>query len=69
VLLLIYCLVPEPTDIVASTLTHVLYAFADISSNGSIVLTDLFADEQVTTASWHLRTAQDDERFAEKISR
>lgn len=37
----------QPTDIVTSTLTHILYAFADVDpSNGTIKLTDLYADEQ-----------------------
>ncbi|KAK7052395.1 glycoside hydrolase superfamily [Favolaschia claudopus] len=34
----------QPTDIVVSTLTHILYSFADVSSSGTIVLTDSFAD-------------------------
>ena len=38
----------EPTDIVTSTLTHILYSFADISPDtGNILLTDPYADEQV----------------------
>ena len=38
----------EPTDIVTSTLTHIIYAFADVSPDtGAISLTDLYADEQV----------------------
>lgn len=37
----------EPTDIVGSDLTTVLYSFADISADtGTIVLTDSWADEQ-----------------------
>lgn len=38
----------EPTDIIPSTLTHIVYAFADVSPDtGSISLTDSYADEQV----------------------
>lgn len=37
----------EPSDITTSKLTHILYAFADIAANGSAILTDIFADEQV----------------------
>lgn len=38
----------QPTDIVSSTLTHILYAFADVDPNsGNISLTDVYADEQV----------------------
>ncbi|KAJ3974696.1 glycoside hydrolase family 18 protein [Lentinula raphanica] len=37
----------QPTDIIPSTLTHILYAFADVSPDtGAISLTDLYADEQ-----------------------
>ncbi|KAI0635061.1 glycosyl hydrolases family 18-domain-containing protein [Trametes polyzona] len=37
----------QPTDIIPSTLTHIVYAFADVSADtGSIVLTDSYADEQ-----------------------
>ncbi|KAI0047878.1 carbohydrate-binding module family 5 protein [Auriscalpium vulgare] len=37
----------QPTSIIPSTLTHVLYAFADVTaSTGSIFLTDSYADEQ-----------------------
>ncbi|KIK95212.1 carbohydrate-binding module family 5 protein [Paxillus rubicundulus Ve08.2h10] len=37
----------QPTDIDPSHLTHILYAFADISADtGEIVLTDPYADEQ-----------------------
>ncbi|KAI5117053.1 hypothetical protein M0805_005292 [Coniferiporia weirii] len=36
----------QPTDINAAPLTHILYAFADIQSDGTIVLTDSYADEQ-----------------------
>ncbi|THH17165.1 hypothetical protein EW146_g3590 [Bondarzewia mesenterica] len=37
----------QPTDIVPSDLTHILYAFADVTpSSGLIFLTDSYADEQ-----------------------
>ncbi|KAH9173832.1 glycoside hydrolase family 18 protein [Lactarius sanguifluus] len=37
----------QPTDIIPSDLTHILYAFADVTpSTGSIFLTDSYADEQ-----------------------
>ncbi|EGO19000.1 glycoside hydrolase family 18 protein [Serpula lacrymans var. lacrymans S7.9] len=37
----------QPTDITPSDLTHILYAFADVSSStGTISLTDSYADEQ-----------------------
>ncbi|EJF63958.1 hypothetical protein DICSQDRAFT_134540 [Dichomitus squalens LYAD-421 SS1] len=37
----------QPTDIVPAPLTHILYAFADVSSDtGAISLTDSYADEQ-----------------------
>ncbi|KAH8103287.1 glycoside hydrolase family 18 protein [Cristinia sonorae] len=37
----------QPTDIVSSDLTHILYAFADVSPDtGAISLTDSYADEQ-----------------------
>ncbi|KAH0579107.1 hypothetical protein H2248_003260 [Termitomyces sp. 'cryptogamus'] len=37
----------QPTDIVPSILTHILYAFADVNpSTGAISLTDSYADEQ-----------------------
>ncbi|GLB41081.1 putative glycosyl hydrolase 18 family protein [Lyophyllum shimeji] len=37
----------QPTDIVSSTLTHILYSFADVNpSTGAISLTDSYADEQ-----------------------
>ncbi|KAG6878469.1 hypothetical protein C0993_006311 [Termitomyces sp. T159_Od127] len=37
----------QPTDIVSSTLTHILYAFADVDpTTGAIKLTDPYADEQ-----------------------
>ncbi|KAJ7905078.1 glycoside hydrolase superfamily [Mycena leptocephala] len=45
----------QPTDIVVSTLTHILYAFADVdSSTGAISLTDSYADTQkhFPTDSW-----------------
>ncbi|KAJ7254697.1 glycosyl hydrolases family 18-domain-containing protein [Mycena haematopus] len=45
----------QPTDIVPSTLTHILYAFADVDpSSGTISLTDLYADTQkhFPTDSW-----------------
>jgi GH18 family chitinase len=42
------CSTIEPTDIVTADLTHILYAFADVQPDtGTIVLTDLYADEQV----------------------
>lgn len=38
----------EPTDIVTEDLTTILYSFADIApDNGTILLTDIYADEQV----------------------
>ena len=38
----------EPTDVDPSDLTHILYAFADVSPDtGSISLTDSWSDEQV----------------------
>ena len=38
----------EPTDIVPAPLTHILYAFADVSADtGGVALTDSWADEQV----------------------
>ncbi|KAH9849683.1 glycosyl hydrolases family 18-domain-containing protein [Lenzites betulinus] len=37
----------QPTDIIPSTLTHIVYAFADVSADtGTIALTDSYADEQ-----------------------
>ncbi|KAI0366008.1 hypothetical protein BV20DRAFT_1056021 [Pilatotrama ljubarskyi] len=37
----------QPTDIIPSTLTHIVYAFADVSADtGTISLTDSYADEQ-----------------------
>lgn len=37
----------QPTDIIPSDLTHIIYAFADVNpSSGSIFLTDPYADEQ-----------------------
>ncbi|KAA1477051.1 hypothetical protein DENSPDRAFT_867476 [Dentipellis sp. KUC8613] len=37
----------QPTDIIPSELSHILYAFADVSaSTGAISLTDSYADEQ-----------------------
>ncbi|KIK63096.1 carbohydrate-binding module family 5 protein [Collybiopsis luxurians FD-317 M1] len=37
----------QPTDIIPSTLTHILYSFADVSPDtGAISLTDSYADEQ-----------------------
>ncbi|KAH8110970.1 glycoside hydrolase family 18 and carbohydrate-binding module family 5 protein [Phellopilus nigrolimitatus] len=36
----------QPTNISTKPLTHILYAFADIQSDGTIVLTDTYADEQ-----------------------
>ena len=35
----------EPTDINPTPLTHILYAFANIQSDGTIILTDSYADE------------------------
>lgn len=38
----------EPTDIDPSQLTHILYAFADVSpTTGDVFLTDKYADEEV----------------------
>ncbi|KAE9407810.1 hypothetical protein BT96DRAFT_914466 [Gymnopus androsaceus JB14] len=45
----------QPTNIIPSTLSHILYAFADVSPDtGVISLTDLYADEQkhFATDSW-----------------
>jgi len=45
----------QPTDVVDSILTHILYSFADVSpSTGAIALTDPYADEQkhFPTDSW-----------------
>lgn len=45
----------QPTDIVVSTLTHILYSFADVDPNsGSVSLTDLWSDTQLRfpTDSW-----------------
>jgi chitinase len=45
----------QVTDIVPSTLTHILYAFADCdASSGNVILTDTFADQQkhFATDSW-----------------
>ncbi|KAJ7618307.1 glycoside hydrolase superfamily [Mycena polygramma] len=45
----------QPTDIVDSDLSHILYSFADVdSTTGTISLTDLYADEQkhFPTDSW-----------------
>ncbi|KAL0958869.1 hypothetical protein HGRIS_014185 [Hohenbuehelia grisea] len=45
----------QPTDIVTSKLTHILYSFADVRPDtGAIVLTDSYADEQkhFPTDSW-----------------
>lgn len=40
--------VAEPTDIDPSQLTHIMYAFADVSADtGEVFLTDSWADEQV----------------------
>ncbi|PAV18117.1 glycoside hydrolase family 18 [Pyrrhoderma noxium] len=36
----------QPTDINVTPLTHILYAFGDIGSDGTIKLTDSYADEQ-----------------------
>ncbi len=47
----------EPTDIVPGPLTHVLYAFADVSPDtGVISLTDSYADEQVRSSAFLLAT-------------
>ncbi|KDR70278.1 hypothetical protein GALMADRAFT_894859 [Galerina marginata CBS 339.88] len=46
----------QPTDIVPSPLTHILYSFADTdASTGAISLTDSYADEQkhFPTDSWN----------------
>ncbi|KAJ6567739.1 glycosyl hydrolases family 18-domain-containing protein [Mycena vulgaris] len=46
----------QPTDIVVSTLTHILYSFADVDPNtGAISLTDPYSDEQkhFPTDSWN----------------
>ena len=40
-------MVLEPTDINPSLLTHILYAFADINRDGTIKLTDEWADIEV----------------------
>ncbi|KAJ6567740.1 glycosyl hydrolases family 18-domain-containing protein [Mycena vulgaris] len=45
----------QPTDIVVSTLTHILYSFADVdASTGAISLTDSYADSEkhFPTDSW-----------------
>ncbi|KAM5531156.1 hypothetical protein V8D89_015177 [Ganoderma adspersum] len=45
----------QPTDIVPAPLTHILYAFADVSADtGGVALTDSWADEQIHFAgdSW-----------------
>ncbi len=50
----------EPTDIIPSTLTHIVYAFADVSPDtGSISLTDSYADEQVSDTIIACMTAAD----------
>ncbi|EJD07907.1 glycoside hydrolase family 18 and carbohydrate-binding module family 5 protein [Fomitiporia mediterranea MF3/22] len=36
----------QPTDINVEPLTHILYSFADVQQDGTIVLTDSYADEQ-----------------------
>ena len=41
----------EPTDINPTPLIHILYAFADVQSDGTIILTDSYADEQVCKPS------------------
>lgn len=43
----------EPTDINTAPLTHIVYSFADVQSDGTIVLTDSYADEQVRLSSIH----------------
>ncbi|KAF2156508.1 glycoside hydrolase family 18 protein [Myriangium duriaei CBS 260.36] len=45
----------QPQDLPASELTHVLYAFADIQSDGTVVLADSYADLQkhYSTDSWN----------------
>jgi GH18 family chitinase len=46
--MVVHC--PEPSNITSSTLTHILYSFADVDPNsGTISLTDSYADEQVKT--------------------
>lgn len=49
IILVLSFIVPlEPSNIVSSTLTHILYSFADVDPNsGTISLTDSYADEQV----------------------
>ncbi|KAF9491053.1 glycoside hydrolase family 18 protein [Pleurotus eryngii] len=45
----------QPTDIIPSTLTHILYSFADVQpGSGAIVLTDSYADQEkhFPTDSW-----------------
>ncbi|OCB91528.1 glycoside hydrolase family 18 and carbohydrate-binding module family 5 protein [Sanghuangporus baumii] len=44
----------QPTDINVKPLTHILYAFADVRDDGTIFLTDSYADEQkhFTGDSW-----------------
>ncbi|KAF8874737.1 glycosyl hydrolases family 18-domain-containing protein [Infundibulicybe gibba] len=46
----------QPTDIVSSTLTHILYSFADVNAGtGAITLTDSYADQEkhFPTDSWN----------------
>ncbi|KAJ7705307.1 glycoside hydrolase superfamily [Mycena rosella] len=44
----------QPTDIIPSTLTHILYSFGDVDSTGTIIFTDAYADYQkhFPTDSW-----------------
>ena len=41
----------EPTDINPTPVTHIFYAFADVQSDGTIILTDSYADKQVCEPS------------------
>ena len=47
---------PEPTDINVKPLTHILYSFADVRDDGTIILTDSYADEQVGIDFLYYRT-------------
>lgn len=38
------------SDIPATRLTHILYSFANIAADGTITLSDTWADEQITFA-------------------
>ena len=39
--------VAVPTDIKAASLTHLFYAFANVGSDGTVKLSDTWADEEV----------------------